>query len=346
MFLLGDPLPRRVAIVRALHLGDLLCAVPAFRALRAALPEAEIALVGLPWARVIVERFSYYLDDLIEFPGFPGLPVPEPKIRELPDFFQRVHRRELDLAIQMHGSGASSNPFTMLLGARVNAGYYLPDHYCPDRRRFMAYPDHEPEVRRHLRLMEMLGVPLQGDELEFPVWEEDLRALERLDEARDLAPGEYACIHAGARTVSRRWPPDRFAAVADALAVKGLRVALTGGASEAGITRAVARAMRAPAIDLAGKTTLEMLAAMIKHARLVVCNDTGVSHLCAAVRAPSIVIVIASDPHRWAPLDRELHRLVIAGDMDRPPGVPVGRVLEQVEALLNETEAGGQRSEV
>ena len=61
--------PRRVLILRALKLGDLLVAVPAFRALRSAWPEAEIVLVGLPWAEALVERFPMYLDGCRAFPG-------------------------------------------------------------------------------------------------------------------------------------------------------------------------------------------------------------------------------------------------------------------------------------
>jgi ADP-heptose:LPS heptosyltransferase len=68
--------------------------------------------------------------------------------------------------------------------------------------------------------------------------------------------------------------------------------------------------MREPARDLAGCTTLGGLAALIARARLLVCNDTGVSHIAAAMRTPSVVIACGSDPKRWAPLDRELHRVL------------------------------------
>ena len=303
-----DSRVERIAVFRALPgLGDLLCAVPAFRALRAAHPGAQIALIGLPWARAFVERFDTYLDDLLEFPGFPGLPEQPPRIREIPAFLAERQQRDFDLALQMHGSGLYSNPVALLLGARRTIGYHLPHEYRPEGE-FFRYPEGQPEILRCLGLLERVGIPAQGTELEFPISRDDIREFEAIEAARSLRPGEYVCIHPGASAPDKRWPPERFAAVADAFAGAGLKIVLTGGAQEREVVRRVAAAMRSAPLDVSGQTGLGALAVLLRSARLLVCNDTGVSHLAAALRVPSVVVFMAADPARWAPLDHELHQ--------------------------------------
>jgi len=121
---------------------------------------------------------------------------------------------------------------------------------------------------------------------------------------------DYVCLHPGASLATKRWSVQQFAQVGDSLAARGLPVVLTGNAAERELTQAVAGAMQAPSYNLAGCTSLPALAALLVCCRLLVCNDTGVSHLAAALQVPSVVLFSNSDPQRWAPLDRQRHRVI------------------------------------
>ncbi len=120
----------------------------------------------------------------------------------------------------------------------------------------------------------------------------------------------FAVVHPGASVQERRWPAERFAAVADTLADEGFDIVLTGVAAEREIIERVRVNMRHDALDLSGQTDLGTLGALVSRARLVICNDTGISHVAAALRTPSVVISSGENPARWAPINRRLHRVL------------------------------------
>lgn len=315
MAVLLEPPPRRVAVVRALNVGDLLVAVPALRALRRALPGARITLVGLPWAAEMVRRFPRDLDDLLPFPGFPGIEEAPFDAGRLVACLEDARGRAFDLAIQMHGSGRSSNAFTRMLGARRTAGFVTAgdasglDFPVP-------YVDGRHEVHRYLDLVAFLTGVAGDDRLEFP-----LEPADRDEVARYVgpAPAPYLVVHPGSRAASRRWMPERFAAVALTLAREwGLDVVVSGGPGEGPLVDHVRgllpwRTRRVPVdIGLGG------LAALLAGARIVISNDTAAAHLANAVGAPSVVIYGSADVARWGPLDTSRHRTLFVPMACRP----------------------------
>jgi ADP-heptose:LPS heptosyltransferase len=251
----------------------------------------------------------------------------------------------------MQGNGLVSNGFTALLGARRTAGFTMPGVYTPDETMFMPYPADEPEPRRHLLLMEFLGIPAQGDDLEWPVSARDEADFAAVEDLAALPEGSFAVVHAGARDPLRRWPAERFAAATDWIAGRGLLPVLTGTEEERGLVSDVSGRMAAAHLDACGRLSLGGMGVLLSRARLVVSNDTGISHLAAAGRVPSVVIFSASDRGRWAPLDGELHHAVGSGvpdDVPCPHGVfeastavseavtsaSIDEVIAAVEALL------------
>jgi ADP-heptose:LPS heptosyltransferase len=305
------PLPDHptVIVLRALPgLGDWLCVVPTLRAIRAARPTARIHLVGLAGSRGLVGRFGGLIDGFHAFPGWPGLPEQRVDVRAIPGVLAALQGLDADIAIQLHGSGEMTNEIVELFGARNVAGFYRPGARCPDRSRFLTWRDEDPEVRRGLRLLALLGIPASDARLEFPMDPAARPAVAAV--LRSAGAHEpFVVVHPGGTRRQDRWPAPAFAAVGRDLAAMGLTVVVTGVAQEAALTASVAAGIPG-AVDLGAKTTLDEMAGVLGAARLVVTNDTGVSHLADALRVPSVVVFANDDgtrAARWAPLDAALH---------------------------------------
>jgi ADP-heptose:LPS heptosyltransferase len=296
---------KKIVVFRALQLGDLLCSIPALRALRQGYPNAHIALVSLPWAKFLIERFPSYLDALITFPGYPGLPEQSTNPREIVQFLACVQKENFDLAIQMQGNGTITNPLVALFGAKHVAGFYKEGQYKPNDNFFLQYPSNLSEVERHLRLMTYLGLSADDTQMEFPLTDKDYSDLE--DANLGLEDKQYVCVHPGSRGEERRWEPSNFAAIADYCIEKGLKVVVTGTKDEAPIVQQVIDNMKHKAINAAGKTSLGAVGVLIKNAFALISNCTGVSHIASALKTPSIVISLDGEPERWAGLNKQLH---------------------------------------
>lgn len=318
--------PRRIAILRALYLGDLLCATPAFRALRRRFPQAEITLIGLPWAQELVERSSA-LDRLEPFPGYPGIVEVPYEAGRTAAYLAAARARPYDLVLQMHGDGNRSNGFVADLGAAVSLGYRRGDD---DRlTASLPYDPDEHQVLRWLRLVALLGAPVDDTSLDCPTTPSDrARAAVLLADVQAARP--LIGLHPGAKDPTRRWPAERFAALGDALVERvGAQVVLTGGAGERPVTAAVRQAMRGPALDLAGETGLGAFAAVVDRLDLLVTNDTGAWHLAVAMGTSSVAVIGPGQPDGWEPLDRRRHR-VIDARMLAGPGMDVATALRQL----------------
>ena len=319
---------KKIAVFRALQLGDMLCAIPAIRALRHQYPSAKITLLGLPWTENFVARFKDYFDKFIHFPGYPGLPEQGFDDSAFEDFIKQVRKEKFDLLLQMQGNGTIVNPLMFEFGARYVAGFYNDESFV-DSPFFMQYPNHGPEIKRHLSLMQHLQIPPQGEHLEFPLTKQDEKDF--ADLLLPIYAKNYICIHPGSRGRWRQWPPQFFALIADFCIEQGFSAVITGTKEESDITTEVIKCMHHVPIDLTGKTSLGALAVLIKNSFAVVSNCTGVSHLADAFDTPSVVISMDGEPERWAPLNRKLHRVI---DWTKNPHFET--VLLETDTLIKE----------
>jgi ADP-heptose:LPS heptosyltransferase len=296
---------RKIAVVRANGLGDFIFTLPALASLRAAYPTAEIVLLGRRWHQELLSGRPGPVDRVVSVPnGAIGDEVsPTATPTEVAAFLAAMRNERFDLALQVHGGGRNSNPFTLQLGARYTAGLRTPD--APPLDRWLPYLYFQPEVVRYLEAVALVGAPPVTLEPHLHLMESDLEASRAV---LPEAPAPLAVLHPGAGDPRRRWPAEQFAAVGDALAGAGACIAVIGLPPEAHLVQRVVRAMRAPALDLAGRLSMSALVGLLARAAVVVSNDSGPLHLAHAVGTATVGIYWCGNLINSAPLTRGRHR--------------------------------------
>ncbi|MEV7329527.1 glycosyltransferase family 9 protein [Micromonospora sp. NPDC093244] len=278
---------RRVAVLRANALGDFVFALPALDALRAAYPSAEIVLLGAPWHVKLWQDRPGPVDRVLVVPPAPGIRTPESGEPEssIDDFVAAAVGEDFDIAVQIHGGGANSNPFVSRLGARLTVGLRADD--APPLDRCLPYIYYQHEVIRYLEVVGLVGAPATTIVPTLAVTDDD-----RAEAARVLGPADRArvALHPGATDTRRRWPAERFAEVARALHDDGYEVLVTGTPAEQEVVDRVVAAAGVPVRPQVGTFSLGGLVGCYADCALVVSNDTGPVHLAAAVGTPTVGI--------------------------------------------------------
>jgi ADP-heptose:LPS heptosyltransferase len=315
----------KIAVLRANALGDFIFTLPALEALRKTYPQAEVVLLGLPWHASFLAQRPSPIDRVIIVPPYEGVSSERPcavpphavpqqnNSAEVASFFACMQLEHFDLAIQIHGGGRYSNAFINQLGTRFTVGLRTPD--APELDRWLPYTPFQHELLRFQEVMRLVGASEQDTtsiEPHLVITPTDLQEAERIV-PETLQP--LVALHPGARDPRRRWSPQNFAAVGDALAERGARIVITGNESERAITAAVAEHMHAPAQDLAGQISLNGLTGLLARCRLMVSNDTGPLHIASAIHTPTVGIYWCVNLLNFGPLLRQRNRPHISWQM-------------------------------
>lgn len=301
---------RKIAVVRANGLGDYIFAIPALHALRARFPQAEIVLLGQRWHAALLTGRPGPIDRVEVIPACRGVGAGEDGVDDVPAlerFFAAMAAERFDLAIQLHGGGRYSNPFTRRLRARYTIGSKSPEAEPLDA--WIPYFYFQPEVLRYLEIVSLVGAGPVTVEPDFTVTRADHAEVDSLALPDDRP---WIVIHPGATDGRRLWPAAQFAAVADHLADAGAIVIVSGGRSEAAIVDAVVGAMRREAVALCERLSLGGLAALLARAHVVLSNDSGPLHLAGAVGARTVGLYWCINFANGGPVTRQRHHPVIS----------------------------------
>jgi ADP-heptose:LPS heptosyltransferase len=278
--------------LRALGLGDLLTAVPALRALARGFAEHRL-VVATPKRLAPLALHAGIADEVLAQEGLAPLDIQPPSP---------------DVAVNLHGRGPESHRVLLATGPRRFIAFAHEE--IPETSGKPELNDDEHEAKRWCRLVSEMGINADPN---------DLSIAAPSGRTPSFARGATV-VHPGAASLSRRWPAERWADVAQAESARGRSVILTGSASEIALARFIARrAGLGPHSVYAGRTDVLELASLVAVAGRVVSGDTGIAHLATALGTPSVVLFGPVSPNVWGPPhDRLKHRVLWNGRTGDP----------------------------
>lgn len=292
----------RLLLLALLPIGDTLFTTPTMRALRDRYPEAHITALVHAGTAPLLKRVPV-IDEVVILPFREDWAGPGPLARAL----RRLHARHFDAAIDFTTPAYKWVSFVCGIPLRTymkfdRLWWLLPGEHAAWRATHATR--HYYECAR---------------ELDLPPWDSAsaipslaLRRPERDDARRFLSeqgvvPGRYplVALHVGAAGLGglKRWPPQRFAALADRLREQwNARIVLLGSRDELALVESVAVALRTRPIVAAGATTLLSSIAVIEASDLFIGNDSGPLHAAAAVGTPYVGIYGPTVPANFGPI--------------------------------------------
>lgn len=297
----------RVCVFRIGNLGDITCALPAIRRIRAAYPDAHLTLLSSPGARGMtsaadVLEGAEWVDELVLY-----------HTDEIDTFAKRramllrLRARQFDAWVDLPNNLTSFSrqlrdmAFARLAGAKWARGWQI-DTLTWGRQ---AQSDHflfRGEVDRCLQIVSQAGVPGCDVDFGLPRTREAVTRVDTILRFRGLHSRRLVVIAPGARRTTNRWEADRFAQVGRSLLKEGCAIVLLGDRSESEVCRSIAATIGSDAHSFAGDLSVAEAGEMLRRCELAVCVDSGVQHLAAAVHTTCVSLFSFRDMRgKWRP---------------------------------------------
>jgi lipopolysaccharide heptosyltransferase II len=310
--------PRRILVIRLDLIGDLVLSLTAVRALKRTYPQAEIDLLAIP-ASAKVASFDPHLSEIITYdPNIwrrPRALLQLQNWRAALALLRRMHARHYDLAVSVYANWAAI--LAVASGARRRVGYgwegypgFMTDSVpggIPGRWRHYAPLDNKHEVDYCLELARAAGATLTAaDRIPHLYVDEQARQeLEQLLNQAGVQPDRplVVCHINSNNGQSKRWPIPYWALLIDRLIRgEGAQVVLTGAGTDIPQIQAVTRQMQEQALNLAGRTSLTQLSALLQRADLLISGDSGPLHMGVACGTPIIGMYGPTNPALGGPV--------------------------------------------
>jgi lipopolysaccharide heptosyltransferase I len=298
---------KNILIIKPSSLGDIVLALPALAALRKSFPDAEISWLIRPEFAPLLQNHPHLTRTIPFDRKFLGKAWFNPyALGALLALIRRLRRSKFDAVFDFQGlfrtaslgwlSGCKKR-FGMTNARELANVFYT--HRIPQDRECIHLVDY------YLKMVTTAGASCINAEFVLPQDPAAADSVKKLLANYRVPLDSYAVFVPGSTRHHKCWPLERFAALAQKMSPAfNLSVVATGTASEQGLIDGLKALAAVPIVNLAGKTSLSELTALLKSARMVVTNDTGPGHIAAALGVPVVLIFGPTNPARVEPYKR------------------------------------------
>ncbi|MDM8536001.1 lipopolysaccharide heptosyltransferase II [Desulfobacterales bacterium HSG17] len=347
-----------ILIIKLSAIGDVIHTLPALNAIRKHYPNSKITWVVEEAAasivqghealdRVLVSKRKKWLKGLLKSSSR------NKSIKEISSFIRQLRDTNYDLVIDFHQL-LKSGVVVWLARGKVKAGFDKGMQHMEHSYFFLNKPippvsmEHHA-LSRYLMLVQALGIPVKKVEYKLPVGKPHRQAIDKVLSENNMGNSKMLiAINPVAQWKTKLWENKKFSKLADCL-IKTYKadIIFTGGPEDLPIVQDIIDNMKENALNLAGKTTLKILAALYEKTRFVISTDTGPMHLCVAVKTPVIALFGPTAPWRTGPFgpNHEVIRLgmecspcfkreCMRKDLLCMRGIDVEDILERVDKLV------------
>ena len=288
---------RRVLVVRLRSIGDTVLTTPTLAALRRFLPEAQIDVLLEDWVAPLLSGHTD-VDEVVT--------IRRGSLMNRVRAVRGLRRRKYDVVFNLHG-GTTATLLTRATGAPHRVGFrdyqygFLHNHpAAPAAALWRRNPLHS--VEQQLAVIASVGVPVSKFiPTHLTVTREANTSIASKLHAHGIKDNDdIALLHPAAAFDTKQWATEGFARIAEHLAARGLKIVALAAKHEHQTLETLRTASRAPVVAF-DDLTLPEVTALAARARVFVGNDSGVAHIAAAVRTPSVVIFGSSNVAHWRP---------------------------------------------
>jgi len=279
----------RVLLIRPGALGDVLLTLPVVQALHSQWPDITIDMMGNPAVlRLLCGRTAVHA--VWSFDGLDIGPMFHPEARPTSELGERFGGYDVTISYAGPADGVFARNLTRIAQGRVihwdaRAGSHIGMHMSE----FLQRP-----------LLE-LGVPLCADPPRLRLTAQDRQQAAAWFAEHSFVNGPSVALHPGSGSPAKNWPAEQFAGLARCLDAAAQQVVLIVGPADGGPANVVQGEMRGMSLTAAVGLPLWLVAAILECCAGYVGNDSGISHLAAAVGVPVVAIFGPTDPRVWAP---------------------------------------------